>query len=514
MRISGLASGMDTDSIVKDLMAAHRQPLQRIYQKRELANWKIDAYREVNTKLLEFRKSMEELRLQKPFNSSTVTSSNSNVVEGIATGATSTQSSYEISSVTLAQSERAASVKFFTTGFDTSKTLTELGITPDSVTGKVELVINDQNVSLDPNKKLSDVFSDISTQAGVTVSYSATDKSFTFMDNFKGATSKVKISETTGNGSNFFGTLGLSAGEVSSTTNTFGNTDTVSSVEGSDKTQASATINGLVYKSDTNSITYDGIQFDLKGTLTSTSAPVTLTSKKDDDKIFEKIKTFVDNYNSLIENLNGKLSERKSRQYNPLTNEQKEEMSDKEVELWEGKAKIGLLGRDPMLSKVLNSMRNAMYSPVEGADGTSTNPIDTLREIGINLSGNWEEHGRLEIDEDKLKSMIASDLSKVSEVFNKDSDSTDRFTKFAQSGVADRVYEQLEATMKEISSQALTGSQSVIGKQLSNFDTRIDSFENRLVKIEDRYWRQFSAMEKAIQQANSQSSWLMQQFGG
>ena len=120
-----------------------------------------------------------------------------------------------------------------------------------------------------------------------------------------------------------------------------------------------------------------------------------MISKQDDDKIFEKIKTFVDGYNDLIEDLNEKLSERKNRDFQPLSAEQKEAMSEKEIELWEEKAKAGLLGRDPIISKVLSSMRNAMSAPVEGADGTSASPIDTLEEIGINLSDNWRDHGKL-----------------------------------------------------------------------------------------------------------------------
>lgn len=181
------------------------------------------------------------------------------------------------------------------------------------------------------------------------------------------------------------------------------------------------------------------------------------------------------------------------------------------------------MGRDPILSKVLSSMRFAMSTPVKGADGTSANPVDTLGEIGINLSNNWRDHGKLSIDENKLKAMIASDLPKVASIFNKSTstlDPTDKSdtikspVKFAQSGVADRIYERLEATIKELSEQALKGPQSVIGKQLTALDTRINAFEDRLVDIEDRYYKQFTAMEKAIQKANSQSGWMMQQFGG
>ncbi len=521
IRISGLASGMDTDTMVKELMTAHRKPLDKIYKQKELANWKIDAYREVNTKLLEYRKSMEDLRLQRPFNSKIATSSNPNAINATATG-TPTQSSYEIKNISLAKPESAASVKFFTSGFDTTKTLTELGINADSTTNKVELSVNGQNVSLDPTMKLSDALSAISTQAAVSVSYSATDKSFTFTDNTKGSNSKVIISETTTNGSNFLSTLNMISGEVSSTQNTFGNSSTISSVIGSDKQQASAEINGLLYKSDTNSITYDGMQFDLLGVPQDNTIPITVTAKPDNDKIFENIKTFVDGYNKLIEDLNTLYSEKKSRSYQPLTSDEKEAMTDKEVELWEERAKVGLLGRDPILSKVLTSMRSAMYTPVTGADTGATNPIDTLEEIGIKLSTKWEDNGKLELDENKLKGMISSDLTKVAEVFNKstsslaatdDSNTIMSQTKFSESGVADRIYERLEATMKELTKQALGGSQSTIGKQLTSFDTRIAAFESRLVNIENRYYRQFSAMEKAIQRANSQSSWLSQQLG-
>lgn len=519
MRISGLASGIDTESMIKELMTAHRKPLEKIYQKKELTNWKIDAYREVNTKLLEYRKSMEDLRLDRVFNTSIASSSNPDIVSAISSGAV-TQSSYEITDVTLAQTERAASVKFFTTGFDTNQTLTQLGINSDSTTGKIELTINNQNISLDPTMKLSDALAKISTDANMTVTYSNTEKSFSFTDNNKGSTSKAVISETTSNGSNFLSTLKMFAGEVSANTNTFGNSMTVSSTEGRDKTQASATINGIAYKSDTNSITVDGIQFELKGIQESTS-PIYVTLKQDTDKIIDKIKTFVDGYNSLIEDLNGRYSERKNRDFPPLTSEQREAMSEKEVELWDKKAKAGLLGRDPILSKLLTSMRNIMSSPIQGADSSSTSPIDTLKEIGISFSDNYRDNGKLVIDEEKLKTMMAMDITKVAEVFNKSTSTVtdgtattiNNQTKFNESGVADRMYERLEAVMKEITSQALKGSQSVLGKQITSIDTTINAFEDRLSSIENRYWRQFTAMEKAIQQSNSQSAWLMQQLG-
>ena len=135
-----------------------------------------------------------------------------------------------------------------------------------------------------------------------------------------------------------------------------------------------------------------------------TGTPIRLTTSRDTDKIVDSLKSFVEDYNALVEELNEHLKETANyKKYAPLTDEQKKEMSDKEIELWEEKSKEGLLHNDANITSFLGDMRMVLYSSVEGA-GLS------LYDIGIETSDNWRDNGKLVIDEDVLKSMAATNL--------------------------------------------------------------------------------------------------------
>ncbi|PFP30796.1 hypothetical protein COJ96_02200 [Bacillus sp. AFS073361] len=520
MRINGF-SGFDVDSAVKELMTAARKPADKLHQQRELTTWKIDSYREVNTKISELRNMMQEMRWTGDFNKNSSESSNPNTVVATVTGSP-TQTTYDVTDIKLAESERAASVKFFGNVADPTKKMTDLGAQAGSI------VINGKTVTVDANETLNAFMDKVNATAGIglTMSYSATEKSITFTSSSPGGSSKITIASDPASAViNPLSDLGIIPGSTTATdTNAFVNSDTLSFVQGRTKAQAEATINGIRYKSDTNSITYDGVKFDLKGTSATPASPITISQKKDNDAIFDRIKKFVDVYNGLVDDLNKKLDERKPKGFAPLTEEQKSAMNDDQIEKWESKAKEGLLGRDPIISNLVMKMRSAAHAPVINFkdDGTKET-IGTLASIGVGLGDSWRDNGKLKIDETKLKAAIADDITKVTDIFTKSTSnlpSTDTSntlkssTKYEQSGIADRLYEQLDSVMIELGKQALGGPQSLIGKQISQIDNRISDFEKHLVSMEDKYYRQFTAMEKAMQKANNQSSWLASQLGG
>ncbi|WP_026694355.1 flagellar filament capping protein FliD [Peribacillus kribbensis] len=526
MRINGF-SGFDVDAAVKELMTAARKPADKLHQQKQLQTWKTDAYRDVNTKISELRNLMQDMRWTGDFNKNSSESSNPDAVTATVTGSP-TQTSYDITGIKLAESERAASVKFFGNGnlTDPTKPMSDYGATAGSI------LINGISITVDPAKSLNDLITTVNTTAGIglTMSYSATEKSITFSSSSTGDSSKITIDPSAPGAVNPLSGLGIKTGSTGKNNdlndpNTFADS-TISSVQGRNKTQAEATINGLLYKSDTNSITYDGVKFDLKSTSASTT---TVTQKKDNDAIFDRIKKFVDTYNGLVDDLTNKVNERKAKGYDPLTDEQKSAMKDSQIESWEAKAKEGLLGKDPLITNLLTKMRASVNAPVinmklDIATNTYTpETVGTLSSIGVGLADSWRDNGKLKIDETKLKAAIANDLTKVTDIFSKSTSnlpSTDTsntlksLAKYDQSGVADRLYEQLDASMLSLGTQALNGTTSVVGKQISEIDKRIDDFEKRMGSLEDRYYKQFTAMEKAMQQANSQSSWLMSQFGG
>jgi len=219
--------------------------------------------------------------------------------------------------------------------------------------------------------------------------------------------------------------------------------------------------------------------------------------------------------------LNGQISEKRYRDYQPLSDEQKKELSEKEVELWEEKAKSGLLTNDSTIRSFLTEMRNSITSMVE------TGEFNSLRDIGITSSTNYRDNGKLVLNEDKLKGVLQTNLDDVRVMFagkgagidgsTNGTTVTDK-TMHSNSGFGWRIYDRVNLAIKQLGTLAGSPNSSVdtkstIAKQLKNIDASIDRETQKVQAYEERMWRQFTAMEKALSQMNSQSSWLYQQMG-
>ncbi|WLR50557.1 flagellar hook-associated protein 2 [Bacillus tianshenii] len=275
----------------------------------------------------------------------------------------------------------------------------------------------------------------------------------------------------------------------------------------SDGLDASFTVNGLTTTRKSNNFTINDVTIDLKSKFTD---PVNISSKTDTEGIFDTIKSFVDKYNEMIGKVNGKLTEENYRSFKPLTDEQKANMSEKEIEDWEEKAKSGLLRRDSVLSSGMNKLRQDIYTEVSAS--TTNSDYNQLAEIGITTSKNYLEHGKLELDEAKLKKAIEKDPEAIYELFMAEGDT------YSEKGIARRLRDSLDETMDKVREKAgsqgsLTNHGHTIGKQILRLDDNIDSYERRLKMIEERLWDQFNAMEKAMQRMNQQSAQLMSQLG-
>lgn len=305
----------------------------------------------------------------------------------------------------------------------------------------------------------------------------------------------------------------LTTGDFMTGTLNFGASSTVTTTGAN----AIFTINGLETQRSSNTFEMTGVTFTLKQTFNTdpdsvnhTSPSVSINVNNDTTKVFDNIKKFVDKYNELIDLIQKKTSETYYKEYQPLTDEQRETLSEKQQDQWEEKSKMGLLRRDPILTGALSKMRLNFYTPVDNAE---VSPLfNQLAIIGITTAANYLEGGKLSINEAQLKKAIEEDPVSVEGLFNADG-STD-----AQKGITQRLYDSANEIMEKLRSKAgnsfSTNQQYSLGKDLLNVDNQINRFELRLTKVEDRYWRQFTAMEKAIQKANSQSAYLMQQFSG
>ena len=264
-------------------------------------------------------------------------------------------------------------------------------------------------------------------------------------------------------------------------------------------------LNGTIVEKTTNDFTISGIRFNLKEVMEK-GQEATFRLENDPDAAVETIKKYIEIYNETIDLINKKLSEERYRNYPPLTQEQKKEMTEKEIELWEERAKSGLLRSDPLLDRIVRDLRFAVTSVVAGQPAG----MKSLADIGITTI-DWREKGKLHVNEEKLRSAIAKDPEAVMRLFNADGENT------SQKGVATRLYDILKGGIEDITEKAGGGEfqiydDSILGKQIRDLEDRISSMEEMLLRTEERYWQKFTAMEKAIQYANQQSMWLASQM--
>jgi flagellar hook-associated protein 2 len=509
MRVGGLASGMDTDALVKQLMQAHKMPLDKLMQKRVWTEWQQESFRDFNLSLSSLRTSASDMRLQSTFNAYSATSSNTSIMTATAT-ANAVAGTYTAEVVSVASSaklhsanaiEKAPNVvaqstdKIGVAGIIkvTGTTAVNVEITADMSYADVAKKLQDSTAGKIPELRVS--FDDTTSRFFISTKDMGANQNFSLDFTTDGTTANPALANQIINNSNATTITTNISKEVD---------DTMSFITAA--TNGSIKFDGIVINElTTNKTTVNGLILNL----TQVGGPTTITVGSDSAKPLETIKSFVEKYNETIAEIEKQLVEKRYPNFQPLSDEQKKDMSENEIELWEEKAKSGLVRNDPTLKKAMQDLRRAFMDPVAGiADGN----FNLLSQIGIN-TGNYLEGGKLFIDEDKLNTALTNKPDEVMQLFtNKDAAGNGI-------GIGDRVYKELNDVVKNLSTQAGSPSNSVdnstLSKKVKQMNDEISRWQERLVGIEDRYWRQFTAMEKALSQMNSQSTWMQQNmFGG
>ncbi|SHI04925.1 flagellar filament capping protein FliD [Clostridium intestinale] len=268
----------------------------------------------------------------------------------------------------------------------------------------------------------------------------------------------------------------------------------------------------LTYSS--NEFTVDGVKFKINDITTS---PVTISGSKDTSKLVDKLKEFVKDYNEVIGKITTKLNEKKDLNYKPLTEAQKADMTDDQIEKWETKVKQGLLKRDNDLTSITSQLRYAFYDSI---NGTNLN----ITSLGIDFSNDVDKAGQLVIDEDKLSKALADNSEDVVKLFTQSAPSgtTDKKEIYNNSGIFQRIKTILNDSVMTSSSSFLkkvgyegtsTYASNDITTDLLKREKQISLMESNLKDRQTNLYKKFAALEKAMNNYNSQSSWLSQQFG-
>jgi flagellar hook-associated protein 2 len=473
IRFGGIASGLDTESIVKQLMQVERMKVDRYAQKKQTLEWRRDDYRDINTKLLALRNSAFDMQLQGSFLGKKTTSSDETALKATA-NANAVEGSFEIV------------VKQLASGITReSNYSSDTGIVDDKLAAGGSFKLNGVEISLnagDSMAALAAKINQVADQTNVKATYDTDKNLFYLMTTNTGSDAAINITDSQFSEVSFL--QNVSSGSGQNAIITFNG--------GSDIEFAS------------NQFTFNNINFNLLKADPSTT--VNLAVENDLDAIVDKIKAFIENYNSVMEKLNGKLTEKRYRDYAPLTDEQKADMNESDIEKWEERARSGLLSGDTLLSGLYSNIRMASSSAIAGEG-----KYRTFSSIGITTLA-WYDQGKLHIDEEKLRNALTEDMDGVIKLFTatQETDGSD--------GIANRLYSTINKGMKSITEKAGSASslvdQSFLGKEIDDVNDRIGQMEDQLLRVEQRYWAQFTAMESALQQMQSQSDWLNAQLGG
>ena len=347
--------------------------------------------------------------------------------------------------------------------------------------------------------------------AGVKVSYSKTTNQFQFTAKESGASSRIDMGDGLANA--LFGGGKKDEGQ-----------DAIFSmmVNGQE-------LDGISRSSNTFDV--DGMSVSLKGTFGAYGSSNTLgkdnieaakadavsfTSSSDADKIVDTIKSMVEDYNAMvteIKNAYSTMPQQKSNgnYYEPLTEEDKADMSESSIKAYEEKAKQGLLFADRDLSALYTQLTSAIS--MSGKDGAD------LKSIGI--TSNYSNGlTTLSLNEEKLRAALETDPDKVRDVFSKSmaSGSSSNGLMQALKSPLD-MYSKTQGTKGILVQKAgstlapSTLYKNTLQNKLDDIDTQIEKWQDKMADQVDRYTSKFTALEKLISQMNSQSSALASFLG-
>lgn len=402
-------------------------------------------------------------------------------------------------------------------GYLTAPISEVFGITDEDLK---DLSINGVNIKLDANMNMKDMFRAVNTSgAGVNIFYDSLADRVVLRSTETGTARNITVQNDSKAEKVLAKIFGVS--DLVDDSNEVISSSGVTREKGEN---ALLSLNGTQIVQDSNQFTIDGITYTLNAL---SNQPINISAKVDKDKVFNTIKTFVDEYNALIDEINTKLAEPRFNKFEPLTDDEKAEITERQAEKIEEKAKSGILNGDRELEKMIRRLRSVMIDTVEGGFG--------LNEIGIK-SNNWRDKGKLHIDSAKLKSVIENDLDKVVETFTKvssipygDDDKTKVQQRYKENGLMarlDDVFKDFVRTTRDkdgnkgslIMIAGLEGDASLhtnkMTKEIKEKEKRIEHMMKRLAQKEDYYYRMFAQMEASLAKMQSQQASFANFIGG
>ena len=538
MRISGLTSGLDTDAIVQELVSAYSKKTEKYTKEQTKLSWKQDIWKGLNTKVYSLYNSVGKMRYASAYNTKKTTSSDMTKAT-VSAGANAVNGTQKLNVLTTAQSGYLTSAKLKlrsevksldengnvvtsleeTSGKVTADTtLRELGF----IDGEGSLHVStkdkdgeavEEEIKLTSASTISDVIKQLQG-AGVNASFDENNGRIFISSEDTGVDRDFTITASAERNpqasQKLLGMLGLDTQN-----DTYG--EKATKIDGSD---ATIVLSGIMYTSSSNdfsinglNITVNGITDDieeLKGddgkvdfSKINENNSIIIKTTTDTQGLYDKIKDFLTEYNNIINEITKLYNADSAGDYEPLTDDEKDQMSDTEIEKWETKIKDSLLRRDNSLGSVMNAMTSAM------SQGITINGKDyALSSFGIHtlgyLNSAENEQNSFHIDGDEDDENTSGNKDKLMAALTEDADSVDEFMKQLSTNLYKAIDNQMQAT--SLRSRFKIYNDKELDKQYRNYTKTIKEWETKVSDKEEYYYKQFSKMESALSKLQSQTS--------
>lgn len=542
LRMTGMYSGMDTESIVSQLVKAKSTKVTNLKNEQKKLEWKQTAWQGLNSKIYNmYSKTLSNLRLTSAYSKKSTVSSDS-------TKATVVASEGAVNGTQTLKVNKLAKSGYLTGAKLAGKTTTTTGTDGKDVTKVVNWETTDKLSKIDSNltgktisittgsgtdAKTTDIeitadmtINDLVAKfkdAGVNASFDTTNQRF-FINST--GTGSAKNFTLTSDDSTALASLGLDPNTTYTDIN--GSKNSCVKIEGQD---AEIVLNGATFVSDSNTFSINGLTIN---TLGVTDEEISLVTSTDYDGIYNTIKDFLTEYNDLINEMDKLYNADSARKYDMLTNDEKDSMTDDEVEQWEDKIKSALLRKDNSLYNVMNTLTTTMmdgYYENNLSDKQKKNMSASeisawykenggkkhyLSDYGIGTLSYFEaqdnEHHAYHINGDADDEFTSTKEDKLKAAIAEDPEGTANF--FAT--LCKTLYSKLDETMSEsteYSSIYKVYNDKQLKKDYKDYTTKIRDAEDELNDYEDRWYNKFSKMEVALSKLQSQTSSISSMLG-
>ena len=450
---TGIGSGLDIESLVSQLVAAERSPVEtRLIRQESSLTAELSAFGSFKGALSTFQTALTDLNKISTFGQRTATSSDEEIIT-VSADSTAQPGSYDLTVTQLAKAHSLASGSY-TSLADTvgTGTLTiRFGTTdytppdpgPESYNS---FIVNPEkgvaNITIDNTNNTLEGVRDAVNAADIGVTAvivnDGTGYRLLLSSEDTGAASSLEISVTDTGDSNNTDASGLSALAFNASA-----TNLEQTVAGQD---AVFTVNGLTINSGENTAdtVIDGVEINLQDITTAT--PVTIDIAEDRESVKQAITDFVEGYNSFVSAVNSLTD------YDAANNI------------------AAPLQGDFSARSILSQLRQVVSSEVSGFNGT----FNSLGALGITT----QIDGTLNVDSTKLDQALETDFETIVGLFaavGLPSDSGVEFvTSTEETEVGSYAVEITQLATQGLLVGAATGFPLVIDADNDDFTVQVD----------------------------------------